>query len=145
MTMQNSCGAMIKQIHDETEKILNNTLRPQGLTMSQVGILLALNDAEGKQLTLKDLEQIFHVAQSTAAGIVLRLEQKKLVEAINDEKDKRIKKVRITKAGIERCIEAKEYMQQTNAYVLSSLTETERTNFLTLLQKIRDSICKGIR
>ena len=45
MTVGNSCGAFIKQIHDALEKSANNALRHQDLTMAQVGVLLALNDA----------------------------------------------------------------------------------------------------
>lgn len=140
MITQNSCGAMIKQIHDELEKQANNALRPQDLTMAQVGVLLTLNEADGRQFSLKDLEQIFHVAQSTAAGIVSRLEQKGLVEPFGDPEDKRIKKIRITPKGVERCREAEMQMIQTEARILSGLTETEQTIFLTLLQKVRDSL-----
>lgn len=77
-------------------------------------------------MSLKELEQIQHVAQSTAAGIVSRLEQKGLLEALGDPEDKRIKKVRITAEGIERCKEAEQHMEQTEEYILSRLTETEQ-------------------
>lgn len=134
-------GIMIKQIHDEFEKLCNNALRPYDLTMSQLGILKALSEANNEQLSLKDLEQIIHVAQSTIAGLILRLEQKKFVEAFGDQKDKRIKKVRITAEGKLRFIEAEKHILQVEETILKSLTETERMIFLTLLQKIRDSLC----
>ena len=68
-----SCGGLIKQIHDALEKSANNAMRPQGMTMAQYGVLLALNRAEDGTLPLKELEQLLRVAQSTAAGIVARL------------------------------------------------------------------------
>lgn len=37
MSSRNACGSLIKQIHDELEQQANNALRPQGLTMAQVG------------------------------------------------------------------------------------------------------------
>lgn len=140
MKNMGACGAMIKQIHDELEKRANNSLRPHDLTMAQMNVLLALNDVAGKQISLKDLEQRLHVAQSTAAGIVSRLEQKKLIEALGDPQDKRIKRVRITEKGMERCKEAEQYMEETEEHILSRLTETERAILLTLLQKVRDSL-----
>lgn len=140
MKNQNTCGAMIKQIHDELEKRANNALRPHNLTMAQMSVLLALNDVVDKQIPLKNLEQIFHVAQSTAAGIVSRLEQKGLIEALGDPGDRRIKKVQITEKGRERCREAEQHMEQTEERILSKLTETEQVILLTLLQKVRDSL-----
>ena len=104
-----SCGGLIKQIHDALEKSANNAMRPQGMTMAQYGVLLALNRAENGTLPLKELEQLLRVAQSTAAG-----------EAC--------------------CRQAERNMEQTEANLLSGLTETERSIFLTLLKKVRDTL-----
>lgn len=67
------CSALIKQIHDHMEKHANNSLRSQDLTISQVGALVELYSAPEKQLSLKELEKLLHVAQSTSAGIISRL------------------------------------------------------------------------
>ena len=61
-----SCGGLIKQIHDALERNANNAMRPQGMTMAQFGVLLALRWEEDGTLPLKVLEQRLHVAQSTA-------------------------------------------------------------------------------
>ena len=97
MTVGNSCGAFIKQIHDALEKSANNALRHQDLTMAQVGVLLALNDASDHELPLKELEQVLRVAQSTAAGIVTRLEQnglprRELTAAMRQRRSWRVRK-----------------------------------------------------
>ena len=140
MSSRNACGSLIKQIHDELEQQANNALRPQGLTMAQVGVLLALVDAEEGQQSMKELEQILRVAQSTTAGIVSRLEQKGLVEALGDLSDRRVKLVRLTQAGRECCCGAEEDMSRTEALILSGLTETERDILLVLLEKVRNSL-----
>ena len=140
MINQNTCGAIIKQIHDELEKNANNALRSQGLTMAQVGALLVLRDVPEGQCSLKEMEQVLHVAQSTAAGIMVRLEQKGLVEGFGSPEDKRIKMVRITPKGEECCFQAERSMEETEKRLLSGLTETERSIFNSLLAKVRDSI-----
>lgn len=140
MGVESSCASLIKQIHDELEKQANHAMRPHGLTMAQFGVLLALNSAEGAQLALKELESILHVAQSTAAGIVVRLEQKGMVEGFGDPRDHRIKMVRITPAGAVCCQEAERNMALAEAGILSGLTETERSIFKALLQKVRNSL-----
>ena len=87
------CGALIKKVHDEIEKKANAMLRQQDLTLSQMNVLMELEAIPDHQLTLKELEGLLHVAQSTAAGIVVRLEQKGFVESFTDENDRRVKKV----------------------------------------------------
>lgn len=139
MNTNNSCGILIKQIHDELEKQTNNALRSSGLTMAQMGALLALRDKPEKQASMKELEKILHVAQSTAAGIVSRLEHKGLVEPSGDPGDKRIKIVHITIAGEDCCVDADKSMEITESKLLSGLTETERDILLALLQKIKES------
>ena len=140
MIGQNSCGSLIKQIHDELEKNANKAMRVHDITMAQCGALLILNGASEKQMALKELEHRLRVAQSTAAGIVTRLEQKGLVEGGGSLDDRRIKMVRITQRGIECCQRAEQDMEQTEKLLLSGLTATEQGIFLSLLKKVRDTL-----
>ena len=136
MEPQKECGLLIKKINDALEKSANHALRAQDLTFSQIGALLELNAAPEGRLTLKDLEKRLHVAQSTAAGIISRLEKKALVEAFGDAEDRRIKIVKITSEGIERVQEADLYRLQAEERLLSGLTETEQSIFYSLLKKV---------
>ena len=140
MGIQDSCGTLLKQIHDALEKQANNSLRADGLTMAQVGVLLMLDRAEHRQMPLKELEKALHVAQSTAAGIVSRLEQKGLVESFGDAEDRRVKVVRLSEAGAGCCRTADARMAEAERQLLSSLTEAERDIFILLLRKVRDSL-----
>ena len=113
MQMDYMCGAMIKQIHDEIEKVSNRLLQLQRLTTAQMNVLMELNSAERSTLSLKELEGILYVAQSTTAGIVVRLKQKGFVESFGDKRDRRIKNVRITDAGRACCLNAKPLLMDT--------------------------------
>lgn len=139
--MKRACGMMIKQIHDCLEKDTNNTLRAQDLTMAQVGALIELRSAEEKQMPLKELERRLHVAQSTAAGIVVRLEQKGFLESFGSSDDRRIKMVRITPKGEDYCMDSDRGMEQAEQKLLHSLTQEEKTVFLDLLEKV----CNGMK
>ena len=92
MEQYNSCGVLMKQIHDALEKNANNTLRKLDLTFSQIEVLLVLQNFAEKQLSLKQLEKQLHLAQSTTAGIVTRLEKKGFVIRFSDASDKRDRK-----------------------------------------------------
>ena len=135
-----SCGMFIKQINSALEKNANNTLRKQDLTFAQVSALLAIRDFPEQKISLKELEKILHVAQSTTAGIIHRLEQKGLVTGIGDSSDKRIKLVQMTPLGEIYCQEAEQNMEKAEEGLLSGLTETERSIFKSLLQKVRDTL-----
>ena len=140
MEERQDCGKLIKQINDELRKNANNAMRSMDMTMAQLEALLELDRAPEKQRSLKELEQRLHVAQSTAAGIIARLEQKGFAEGFGDTTDRRIKLVRITPAGIDCANSARQGMLEAEAQLLSGLTETERDIFFTLLKKVRDSL-----
>lgn len=134
------CGALIKKVHDEIEKKANALLRQQDLTLSQMNVLMELDAASDHQLTLRELEGLLHVAQSTAAGIVVRLEQKGFVESFADENDRRVKKVTITHAGLECCKNAASDVKEIETKLLSGLTEPEKVLFLDFLEKVFKSL-----
>lgn len=133
------CGALIKQINDELEKNANNALRSKDLTLTQMGALLELACMEGYEMSLKELEKRLHVAQSTAAGIISRLERKGLVESFGNLKDRRVKIVRLTQAGLNSVRASDSHRLHAEEQLLSSLTETEKDIFFALLKKVRDS------
>ena len=140
MEERKECGVLLKKINDALEKNANNVLRSQDLTLTQLGTLLELNAAADGQLTLKELERRLHVAQSTAAGIVSRLERKALVASFGDPEDRRIKIVKITSAGIERVQRTDSHRIQTEEHLLSGLTEVEKDIFYSLLKKVCDTL-----
>lgn len=138
MKSENSCGLLLRQINNSLEKRANNDLRARDLTLAQVSALLSIQKTKEKQVTFKELEKILHLAQSTTAGIISRLEQKKLVEIHGDVSDKRIKYVCITPLGEQCCKEAEDSMEKTEEILLSPLTDEERSLFYNLLQKVNE-------
>lgn len=122
------------------KKKANNSLREQDLTFAQVAALMTIRNFPEKELSFKELEKLLHVAQSTTAGIINRLEQKGLVNSFGNNDDKRIKLVKITQLGEECCQRAEQNMKEAEENLLSGLTETEKSIFNTLLQKVKDTL-----
>lgn len=133
-------GQLIKLLHDRLEKQANNTLRAQDLTMMQVSVLLELQKADQKRLSMKELERKFCIAQSTVAGIISRLEQKGFVEAFGDAADKRVKLIHITPAGETCCREASGYMEQADLTLLKGFSEEEKATFNLLLTRAAENM-----
>lgn len=142
VTMSNeyTCGALLKQINDIMEKNANNALRGEDLTISQSGVLVLLDGKEEKEATFKELEKSFGVSQPTMVGILSRLEQKNLVEILDDPSDKRIRRAHLTKEGADKCKEGYKHMKAAERLLLGSLTEDEKKEFFLLLVKIRGSM-----
>lgn len=134
------CGLLIKQILDRLKKQANNALRAKDLTMMQIIVLVTLQQAEDYRLSMKELERYFSVAQSTAAGIVSRLEQKGLVESCGDRTDKRIKLVHLTAAGEICCSKSACEIDKIEASLLRGFSEEERQQFHRLLMKAAGNI-----
>ena len=134
-----SCGTLLKQIHDIMEKNANNVLREQELTISQSGVLVLLDEKEGKTASFKELEKDFGVSQPTMVGILNRLVQKDLVEILTDSEDKRIRKAHLTQKGADKCKEGYKHMNSAEEQLLKSLTNNEKKEFNRLLLKVRKS------
>ena len=134
-----SCGTLLKQIHDIMEKNANNVLREQELTISQSGVLVLLDEKEGKTASFKELEKDYGVSQPTMVGILNRLVQKDFVEVLTDSEDKRIKKAHLTQKGADKCKEGYKHMNSAEEQLLKSLTDDEKKEFNRLLSKVRKS------
>ena len=139
MPKNHSCGTLLKQIHDIMEKNANNVLREQDLTISQSGVLVLLDEKEGKTASFKELEKDFGVSQPTMVGILNRLVQKDLVEVLTDSEDKRIRKAHLTQKGADKCKEGYKHMNSAEEQLLKSLTNNEKKEFNRLLLKVRKS------
>ncbi len=139
MSKNYSCGTLLKQIHDIMEKNANNVLREQDLTISQSGVLVLLDEKEGKTASFKELEKDFGVSQPTMVGILNRLVQKDLVEVLTDSEDKRIRKAHLTQKGADKCKEGYKHMNSAEEQLLKSLTNNEKKEFNRLLLKVRKS------
>lgn len=140
MENNSSCSILLKQIHDVQKKNIDNTLRNLDLTFSQINVLRALVHSTDKQMSLKELEKILHVAQSTTARIVTKMEGKGLIDSFSDVSDKRIKYIRLTQYGEQYSSNAKQKLEEEETRLLSSLTETEKIVFVSLLQKIAGNL-----
>ena len=134
------CGTLLKQINDIMEKNANNALRGQDLTISQSGVLVLLDEKEEKTATFKELEKEFGVSQPTMVGLLSSLEQKHLVEILADPDDKRIRRARLTQKGEEKCKEGYKHMRSAEELLLGDLTAEEKSEFINLLLKIRNSL-----
>ncbi len=133
-------GWYIKRIDNALEKEANQNLQAIKLTMQQNHALVMLIHAENHTMSLKALEEDFGAAQSTVAGLVLRMEKKGLVEAANDPSDRRVKLVRLTDEGKRLCAISREDVVRSEERLTSLLSDEERETFLRCLKKVYEAV-----
>lgn len=135
---------LFKRINDTIEKNANSNLQSYNITLSQVKMLFTILNAESSPkkgvIPLKELERRFGVAQSTAAGIIQRLEKKGLVENVADAEDKRVKVLITTDKGKSICESAVRSMMKQNEKALCGFDGNERSELERLLRKLLKNI-----
>ena len=131
---------LIKMLSDQIEKNINKNIKQYDLTFSQLRIVRFLYKSNGKIYTFKELEKNFGVSQQTMAGLIKRLEMKHFVKIINDDKDKRIKKVELTKKGEEIGDKIEKKRIDAKKWISSTLTNEEKKILYQLIEKIYYSI-----
>ena len=133
-------GWYIRRIGNALEKEVNRNLQDHNLTLQQSHVLVMLSRQDDLTLPLKELESRFGAAQSTVAGLVSRLEKKGLVEALHDPEDKRIKLVRLTPDGKAMQLACRQDVVDSEARLTALLTDQEREQLLSCLQKVYDAV-----
>ena len=132
-------GELIKRLNTIYEKRANNNMRERDMTVSQMKMLVALDEAPENTVPLKEMERYFGVAQSTAAGVVMRLEKKGLIQSQADPADRRVKLLTLTDAGRQMCSQSRTEMNLFDDRMLSCLAEPEKIQLLWLLSRIYES------
>ncbi len=133
-------SAVYREVYMLMEKTRNRVFLERGVTSAQMGVLVTLDMSGEPFLTMKELEKRMCLAQSTVAGLVGRLEQKGFVECGIDERDRRIKWVKRSEAGVQLCQHTREEMQRLDREMLKDLSEEEREAFVRLLDRLRVSL-----
>ena len=127
---------LVKQLCDALEREVNNAVRSQGLTYSQIQLLLRLSEVESVTLACKELEERLNVSQATVAGLAKRLEAKGYVEMLDDDADRRVKHVKLTALGAAKCDEAHGHMDAIEMKLKRSLSELEAQILHALLIRV---------
>lgn len=116
MKREIDCGEYIYWISDVLEKRTELLLAKGGLTLSQMMVIESFRHSKDGYQTVQGIQNALHVAQSTASGLVKRMERKGLLKRI-DSKDKRKRLLLLQKRDMQqsRMLE-KEWYQQNLSY-----------------------------
>ncbi len=141
MAQENMTGAeLMKRINNKMFKQAAETLSAYNITFTQSRMLLTIYNTEKDAVPLKSLERYFEVAQSTAAGVIVRLEKRGLITSFISQEDRRLKMVSLTDEGKEICRCVKDNMANADNKLLAGLNDDEKCQLQMLLKKVYDSL-----
>lgn len=122
----------------EVEARLEGALGAVGLSLAKFGVLARLMEA-GEPLPLSCLAERCSCVRSNMTQLIDRLEADRLVERVQEPKDRRSVLAALTEAGRERYAEAAGILAAADAELFASLGEVERAALKLLLQRFGKS------
>ncbi len=136
MNQKNYHITAFQMLYNIVQKKCQNAMKDLDITMSQGGVLAAILENQNEEITLKELEKKLKLSQSVTAGLVARLEQKSFIESFGSEKDKRIKILRVTSLGKEKCYVAQKILVELEKEILTPLSEDEKETMYSSIDKL---------
>src|SRR5271170_7842927 len=92
-------GYLVHDVSRIRRTVMDQTMRPLGITRSQWSVLSALSRGGNDGMMQVDLARLLEVGKVTVGGLVDRLETTGHVERRADAADRRVKRVFITEQG----------------------------------------------
>ncbi|MGN0703918.1 MAG: MarR family winged helix-turn-helix transcriptional regulator [Lentihominibacter sp.] len=140
MERKDDCGLLIREIHTMLEKDANRHMQAVNLTFAQFSVLMFLYGSGKEKVLSKEIQSALHLAQSTSAGLISRLESKGYVTCLPDSDDRRLKWVSLSAEGRKRCDEAEAVRQDSEERILRAVAPDRRDEFISMLRAIRDDM-----
>lgn len=100
----------------------DEALRPFGLSNGQFSLLMAMNQPEPP--TMGNVAGILAMDRTTLTAALKPLERDGLAEVVPDDKDRRLRRLRLTARGHERLLAALPVWEQTHRAVEANLPGT---------------------
>jgi MarR family transcriptional regulator, transcriptional regulator for hemolysin len=129
-----SAGYMTNRAARLFATAMDRRLADLGLSSGQLPVLLAL--AGGNAMSQKALTEDAAIQQPTMAATLSRMERDGLVETRPDPDDKRSTLYSLTPNALAKCEAVGGLMREINGAALAGLGETERGQYLAMLEHI---------
>ncbi|TDO98222.1 MarR family winged helix-turn-helix transcriptional regulator [Marinomonas balearica] len=124
----------LRRIIRATDLQSKRVVKACGLTIPQIMVLQAIEELG--DVTVRRISDNVSLSQATVTTILNRLEDKKLVERVRAQKDKRIVNARLTEIGQSTLGNTPPLLHEKFINEFNSLERWEQTQMLSTLQRI---------
>ena len=134
LRIENEVLASLRKISRSVDIHSRFLLQQYGLTLPQLATLRAVGGLQ--PVTISEVAKHIHLSPATINGIFNRLEQRNLISRHRSGKDRRAVMVSLTESGTETLRSAPSLLQEQFIDSLHRLEDWERTQILSVLQRI---------
>ena len=135
---QTTPSFLIKRAAQELARRAETMLRPLGLGMASLPVLVALKN--GHADTQAELARLLHVEQPSMAQTLARLERDQLIRRTADPARKRMQLVALTELARERLPQARAALAKGNTAALAGFNADEVAAFIDFLQRVNANL-----
>ncbi len=133
-------GFWLKTLSNHMEASRNQQMAHHELTSSQFEVMMFLVSNSDEEINQIDIEQAMNRSNPTITGIVKRLEAKGFIERLPSSKDKRYKKIVVTKKGYEFHEQADADRIHGETQLLKGFSDEERAQLLSYIQRLDENV-----
>ena len=108
----------------------------------QMNILKYLIENKEKKICQKDLEFALNVSKATISEVLKKMEKERIIERIEDEEDRRLKKIVLTDLSLERFESMQKGFQNLNLLLIENISQEEIDVFLKVIEKMQENLKK---
>lgn len=128
-------GHLIRRLHQQSTQIYQAQTQAAGLDLTSVQF--AALDAINQQPDTDQATLAANISfdRATIGGVIDRLEQKRLVQRVVSEQDRRARQLRLTPEGAQLLAASRPVVEALQADILAALSPAERATFLALAHK----------
>lgn len=138
-------GGLLKRAYILHGLSVNEKLKKYDMTMSQLDVLIKVTRANEKGILIhqRDIEKKTNLSNPTVTGLINRLENKELIQRIENDKDKRVKNLFITEKTKSLNKEWKYFLDQSDSVALQGFSQEEKRDLENYLERIIENLKKG--
>lgn len=136
-------AAQLRRVDNLIFRKVNQVARANGVeqTTTMHGWIMGyLYKHRNEPVFQRDIEREFSITRSTVTNILQLMERKGYIERQSVPQDARLKRLFLTEEGIRLHEKTIDSLHQTDAFLAGLLTEEEQTQFLQLLNKLREGL-----
>ena len=131
-------GFLIHDVSRLRRNAFDQLMKPLGVTRSQWWVIAHLSRHDGMMQT--DLATLLDIGKVTLGGLIDRLETGGWVERRADPKDRRIKRVFLTRSAHDLIRDMRAAEQEHNSHVLKGFTRKERILLTEMLARLKQNL-----
>lgn len=126
-------------------QLINSLFEKEGLTMAQSWIIGFLYEHQEETIFQKNLEAHFHMARSTATGVLQGMEKHGLLMREAVASDARLKRLVLTEKGVQLQIATMENFVRLEQILKEGIPREELPLFFETMEKIRDNVSRSLK